>query len=499
MEDHRGPVTDDALDAVADRYRSALRRVAPTGELCEFPITGYDRTGVPTASATSEDESGRAHGIGYGATDAAARVGALGELAERVLLDPVVRALPRRHASYAELAHELGTGHVCDPVTLVLAAGSGYDRHRPGVWVPTTRWRTGEQVWVPVELVASNGGQLPAPPPEGWLTTPISNGLGAGDSADRAVGHALLELVQRDHDTVDFRALDTGVVADLSASIDPGTRAVLTRLHEAGVHPVMKLAGTELACVVHCAARDEDPATPPIALSAIGEAAHPDRDVAVRKALLELASSRARRAFVFGPLAEVHRRNPGYLLRELARPLPEQEPRALAAMTAWTHLGAAELGALLAPHLLRVERTVALDTLPSADPGTWTEPAALLVTMLDRLAAFDVLVVLGGDEDGVRAAKVLAPGFGTSGLEVETLSYLRIGERVARRLLERGSPLVGRTARDGLPVHLTAAAVERLDGPVWLDADAVHRTVGELYPLYREPGRHAVQRSEAGR
>jgi len=34
--------------------------------------------------------------------------------------------------------------------------------------------------------------------------------------------------------------------------------------------------------------------------------------------------------------------------------------------------------------------------------------------------------------------------------------------------------------------------VARLGGPAWLDRPRVDEVVGELYPLYREPGRHAA-------
>jgi len=72
---------------------------------------------------------------------------------------------------------------------------------------------------------------------------------------------------------------------------------------------------------------------------------------------------------------------------------------------------------------------------------------------------------------------------------------------VLRRLLDRGSDLVGLgapTTADQLPVVLTPEATERVGGPAWLDRAAVERTVGELYPLYREPTRHAPQRLAAG-
>ncbi len=121
---------------------------------------------------------------------------------------------------------------------------------------------------------------------------------------------------------------------------------------------------------------------------------------------------------------------------------------------------------------------------------------ALCDELAGRLSAagLDVLYVDHSPEDaaerGVHVVKAIVPG-----LEVETMSYHRIGERNARRLLERGSDMVGlgEPHAGALPVRLTAEAEARLGGPVWLDPAAVDRAVGELYPLYREPEYHSTQ------
>lgn len=476
---------------MARQYRAALAG----GDLAEVDLTGYDRTGVPTVAAVWGHGRRTSHGTGFGATPAAATVGALGELSEAVLVNQAVERLPRHRASYAALLAARGPAGVTDPLTLVLPAGCNYTPQRVLEWVPLVRWRTGEPVWVPIEFVASEAHTLPAdPPPGGWLTTAVTNGLGAGDTVERAVSHALLEMVQRDGDTVSYRALDTGEVIDLSGATDPVIVETLARYRSVDIEPVVKLAGTEFATVVFCVGRDRRPDTPPLAVTAIGEAADLDRDAAIAKALLEFGSSRARKIFAFGPLAVVRSRDPGYLDRELAEPVAPQERRALTEMTAWSRLSAAELTDLVGPTLFRQARLVPLDAIPTAPKPA--DPAALLDELLHRLAAFDVLVLDAGEPGGVRAVKVLAPG-----LEVETLSYLRIGERVLTRLLERGSDLVGLGPPQHaaqLPVRLTAAASARVGGPAWLDRDAVAATLGSLYPLYREPDRFAMQRIAAG-
>ena len=64
-------------------------------------------------------------------------------------------------------------------------------------------------------------------------------------------------------------------------------------------------------CVAVGCSGDE---TTPVMATACGEAAHPDREVAVRKALFEFAAARSRKAFMHGPLGPVRAATPpGYL------------------------------------------------------------------------------------------------------------------------------------------------------------------------------------------
>lgn len=478
----------------ADRYAEALG-VDAGAELLEFDLTGFDRTGIPVTGTVWRSHPGAAtsgHGVGYGADPAAARRGAYGELAEQVLLDRHLLTSRPVEASFADLLAARGPGGVVDPVALVLPAGSRYTSDLPLRWLPTRRWRTGEEVLVPAEFVAPHGGGVRGgPPPGGFLTTPVTNGMGAGDTLERAVAHGIGELLQRDGDTVSFRALEQGVLVDGVAD-HPATADVWAALVAAGLEPQVKLDSTEFAVVVHAVARDTDPEAAPMAVTAVGEAAALDAAGAARKALLELASSRARRAFAFGPLDPVRTRLPPYWAAEERAPLPDSEPRALQAMADWTHRSGDELSRLLEP-LLRVTSHVALGDLPTAPDR---EPAEELAELLRRLDGFDVLVHAVAVETSrgpVHVAKVVVPG-----LEVETLSYHRIGERVLRRLLDRGSPLVGLGAPGGSrrPVRLTDVARERIGGPAWFDVEVADATVGELYPLYREPVRHAPQRLE---
>jgi ribosomal protein S12 methylthiotransferase accessory factor len=215
----------------------------------------------------------------------------------------------------------------------------------------------------------------------------------------------------------------------------------------------------------------------------------------VRKALHEFASARARKAFMHGPYdAVLPATPPGYLERWRTGHPPErlvEEDRALQAMLAWTRQGTGALVDQLRGTVLSRRSTVRLADLPTWD-GT-----DLAQDVLDRVhgAGFDVLVELQPSLGDAVAAKVLVPG-----LEVETMSYGRIGERGVARLLGRGDPLVAVGGDPGgwARVHLTAEAEERLGGPAWFDRAGADRRVGPLYALYREPGRHAVAEVLAG-
>ena len=495
-------------DPTGGAVAAAMRAALPPGELEEIETGALDVLGLPVISCTffPAAEAGPGTPVtsshGYGATPGAARTGALGELTEESRLSATTRRRRPRRADYASLLRERGPQRVADPLTLVLPAGSPYTADRPLDWLPARRWTAGsgpgEEVLVPAELVGVYSPDLPAgPPPGGWLAPLITNGLGAGDCIERAVAHGLLELLQRDGNGLRFRALDPGVVLDLGGPDwpevrDPATRDALRRLAAAGVEVLPKLATTELGIpnvyVVGCEPAGVEPPQP-IMVTAAGEAAHPDREAALRKAVLEFAAARTRKAWKHGSLAQAQAVAPaGYLPRWLARGAGASEPRALAAMVAWASSSADRLREHLAPAVLSRRSSVRFCDLPTT---TGEDPATVCDLVLRRLAdaGFDVLVV-DCSGDGVAAVKVVVPG-----LEVETMSYGRIGERgVAELLAQDRDDLagLGEPPAGAAPVLLTDAAQDRLGGPAWFSPKRAAEVVGPLYPLYREPGRHAA-------
>jgi len=383
--------------------------------------------------------------------------------------------------------------------------------------MPMRREADGAPVLVPAELVASAPSELDATPADG-LVLPITNGAGAGDTRQRALAHALCELVQRDGNAVAFRSLDRGVVLDLDEVADRRTLALLERLDAQGVDVVAKLAADDLGLVslyVVGADRDPERAPHPLAVTACGEAAHPDREVALRKALTELCAARVRKPFNHGPLEALGRLAPTDYLERVRAEVPARiagaEPRALAATLDWLGRDAAELRDAMTPMLDHVTRTVPFSTLPTTAVEHPDEVAAVVLAGLAHAGMDEVLVCdlappRGGHGEGVAALKVVV-----AGLECETGSYGRLGERGVRRLRRhprrdvRALVHVGEApprppivlgAGEGAPrwqrAALTPQAETALGGPAWLDRAGLDRLVDPLYALYREPSRHVA-------
>lgn len=475
---------------ILETYRAAL----PPGGLEQFDLASIDRIGLPFQMLTFYQHGGPTNaGSGYGMSAEEALMGAFGELSEVVNAHAALQTMPRKRASYREMVAGCGTPNVVDPRRLCLDAGVSYTPETPLQWVATRRYGTDDTVYVPLEFVAC---QLTDIPPGDYLTTPITNGLGAGLSYSGAVGHGLMELIQRDGNSVNFRALAGNTALALDEVRDIDTRALLQHLDQQGVDVVVKLAGTDFGMVnLYVVGMDRharDDASPIMGL-ACGEAAHPDREYALRKALLEFAAARARVGFSHGPLRFVRTVTPpGYLEAHMQSYNPAQdEARALESMRALTCLSFEELRRLLEQRVLQVSTTTPFSALPT-QPEHRDEREAIAQAVVERVqaAGFEILVAdFSPLHSPIHAVKVIVPG-----LEVETMSYHRIGERNLRRLLERGETFVGLGAKiqHALRIHLTEEAEARLGGPAWLDPTALDAVVGPLYPLYREPARHAA-------
>ena len=488
------------IPAAAEPYYRAL----PPGELFIFPIAGLDVTGIPTwktvffETRTGDRRAAIHNGLSYGIDDERALLGSFGELSESVHAHAGIARLARRRATYRDLVRGAGDRGVVHPYALCLPAGSEVDAGTVLEWMPARRHATGESVWIPADVVAVENCDHSADYRP--FTTPLTNGLGAGPTVDFALAHGVQEVLQRDGNGTCFRALDAGIALDAAELDDPIVADLMARFARAGIDAIPKFASDEfgLANVYVVGAERESKIAPqPIMVTAAGEAASPDRDVALRKALLEFGAARARKAFGHGPLQNVAPIAPAGYLERIRRDLDiaDAEVRALDAMLAWLRLDQRALTDAIATPVLQRRTTKDPRTLPQwRPPPDETAGRSLMATLAGRLAAagLDLLYVdLSPPEaDGVHVVKAIVPG-----LEVETMSYYRIGERNAAKLLATESELVSRSPVPGSqarPVRLLPDAQARLGGPVWFDVAAAWRIAAPFYPLYREPDVHVA-------
>ena len=489
------------LPQAARAYMAGL----PKGRFVGFPMSPLDRTGVPAWKvALFLDDADKLpgampSGYGYGTTDGEAIIGALAEIAEAIC--PTLRLMetPHRAGSYRDLVREVGREGIVDPLTLCLEAGSPVGHETTLAWTEATRACNGAPVLVPLDIAASDWFELP--PGYQPFTTLITNGFGAGPDLDWAVGHGLLECLQRDGNGLLFRALDQGIVLDLGPDLDADTRALVDHVEGCGITLLPKFATDEFGLAnLYVVGFDETGRGPrvPIMLSACGEACDPDRNRALRKAILEFCSARVRKTYGHGPLAEALSVAPqGYVRDFVQRALPSlelEESRALRAMMDWARDDGTTIRRALDETVFAVHGHKPFAELPAVRLGDTRERGRFARGKLEA-AGFDVLYLdfsPPGREFAV--ARAIVPG-----LEVETMSYSRIGERNTRKLLERDSSLIrfGEASATRRPVRLTPEAFDRLapltDGRAPLfDVAEAERIVGPLYPLYREPEAHHV-------
>ncbi len=395
-------------------------------------------------------------------------------------------------ATYAKLARARGERAVADPLTLCLPAGSAYTPDMPLSWVGGRRWPSDEAVMVPREWVAAYPYQLREP---ARLITPITNGLGAGFDLPHAIAHGLMELLQRDGNIITYRALDQGTVVELASELEPEVAGLLDKLRGLGIRVTVKLACTDFGLTnLYVVGDDTGQPRTPIQITACGEASHPDRSRALRKALLEFCGSRSRKAATHGPIEEVRKvMAHEYVEKQIAvAVIEEEENRALEAMAEWATQDAAELRRRLSGTVFSERRRVPFSGLPDTGPGPVANSEDRLRLLAERLAA-DGLETIWVDVSPpgtpVKAVKTIVPG-----LESETMSYHRIGWRGVRRLRERADLLLLDSPREGAKrVLLRPEDEARCGGPAWLDTAAVGRAVGRVYPLSRESGSFSAQ------
>jgi ribosomal protein S12 methylthiotransferase accessory factor len=294
----------DCAQGVADRARKNYvlgthRTVSPAETLARLTpllpemgitrvanITGLDLIGIPVVMVSRPNSRSIAVAQGKGLDLAAAKVSGLMEAVETYHAERV--SLPLRLASYRDLNR---TEPVADVSRLPFSVQSRYGDDLAILWVAGQDQNEGSSVWLPYELVHTDY-TLPLPQGSGCFAA-NTNGLASGNHRLEAISHGLGEVIERDALTL-WKRLDDeachATVLDLDTVDDPACRQTLEQLDRAEVDMMVWDATSDVGIpTFNCllVGRQKFFADPEF-----GSGCHPDRGVALSRALTEAVQAR---------------------------------------------------------------------------------------------------------------------------------------------------------------------------------------------------------------
>jgi len=249
-------------------------------------VTGLDRTGIPVVMVCRPNSRSVAVSQGKGLTLAAAKASGVMEAVEVWHGEHIVK--PLKLASFEEMRREHG---VADVTQLPSASGSAFSPHLPLLWIEGKDLLGGGAIWLPFELVSTNY-TLPLPPGSGCFQA-NTNGLASGNHPLEAISHGLCEVVERDATTLwklQSPRLREDRVIDPETIDDTHCRSVLERLREANLQVGLWETTSDVGVASFiCLLMEADGE---FADPEFGAGCHPERKVALLRALTEAAQAR---------------------------------------------------------------------------------------------------------------------------------------------------------------------------------------------------------------
>jgi YcaO-like protein with predicted kinase domain len=243
-------------------------------------ITGLDEIGIPTWISCRPDGKTIAVSLGTGLDPMQARVSAVMESIEGWHAEnPVLSADFRDSAIGLHLPYDLRA--------LNLAARSPLTGHSLLDWTTGTGLLSGLPVPVPLDSVQLNFTD--ARPWPNALFRPTSNGLASGNTPAEAILHGLLEIIERDC-IAQYEAADPEHFryVDVDQSSSPYVREIAARLRACGCVTTVIDITNQLG--ITCFAAEIWSADVPFHCGGFG--CHVDAEIALGRALLEVAQSR---------------------------------------------------------------------------------------------------------------------------------------------------------------------------------------------------------------
>jgi YcaO-like protein with predicted kinase domain len=275
---HRAVTPEETLARVAPLFaRTGITRVAN--------ITGLDRVGIPVVAVCRPNSRSLSVSQGKGVTLAAAKASGVMEALELYHAENI--GLPLLWSS----RRDLSSGRtVVDTARLMPARRSPFHDDFPILWIESHCLVQGDPVCVPFETVHTNAC-WPEPAGSGCFAC-TSNGLASGNHRLEAICHAIGEVVERDAVTL-WRRNRSASRLDLGTVDDPGCRALMSQFERAGLGVLVWNVTSDVGIATFLCTVFERSFDPALAIfTSNGSGCHPDRCVALSRALTEAAQSR---------------------------------------------------------------------------------------------------------------------------------------------------------------------------------------------------------------
>jgi YcaO-like protein with predicted kinase domain len=247
-------------------------------------ITGLDRIGIPVALAVRPNSRSVSVSQGKGLDLSQAMASALMEAIEGFHAEEVDKG---RRAPYRELA---ANRRLVDP-DMLCRTGQAFDIDIPIHWLEGLDLLRQEPCWVPAEIVHTDYTQ----PLDGYFLAG-SNGLASGNHLVEAISSAVCELVERDAVALwsasGIRARAQRAL-DIASVDDQDCRALLAKYDRAGIDVRIWNVTTDIGIAAFlCDIRDPSADEPRRLSHFHGSGCHPDRAIAMVRALSEAAQTR---------------------------------------------------------------------------------------------------------------------------------------------------------------------------------------------------------------
>src|SRR6516225_5919487 len=247
-------------------------------------ITGLDRIGIPVVAAIRPNSRSVSVSQGKGLDLSQAMASALMEAIEGFHAEEVGEG---RRAAYRELVCDEG---VVDPSTLC-TTGRRFDLDMSISWLEGFDLLRQEPCWLPAEIIHTDYTQ----PFDGYFLAG-SNGLAAGNHLVEAISSAVCELVERDAVALwtasGIRARAQRAL-DIASVDDPDCLALLAKYDRAGIAVRIWIVSKNTATPAFLCDIRDPPADEPRRLRHFhGAGSHPDRAIALARALTEAAQTR---------------------------------------------------------------------------------------------------------------------------------------------------------------------------------------------------------------